>query len=67
MTVMTMVADDDDNKVDGDSGMGNDDGAGTTVDGNDDCDNCDDNYEGNSAMGDGAKGYVYDDDGDGGR
>jgi len=63
----TMVADDDDNKFDGDGVTGDDDGAGVTGDDNNNDDNGDDNDNGNGAMGDGATGYDYDDDGDGRR
>ena len=61
----TMAADDNDNKVDGDGAMGDDDGAGTTGDDNDNDDIGDDNDDGDGAMGDGAMGFDYDNDGDG--
>ena len=63
--MVTTMATDDDNKVDGDGATGDDDGAGATGDDNDNNDDGNDNDNGDGAMGDGVMGYDYDDDGDG--
>jgi hypothetical protein len=63
--VTTMVADDDDNKVDGDGAMCDNDGVCATVEDNEDDDYGNDDDDGDGAMGDGTMGYDYDDDGDG--
>ena len=58
MMATTMAVDDNDNKVDGNSAMGNDDGDGATGDEVD---------KDGDAMGVGATGYNDDYDGNGGR
>ena len=65
MTMATkMVAEDDNNKVDDDGAMGDYDGAGATGDNNDDNNDGNDDDDGDGAMGDGATGYDYNNDGD---
>ncbi len=68
--VMTMVADDGDNDIDGNSATGNkvnDDGNGATGDDNDNdvSNNNDNDGDGNGAMGSGATGYHDNNGGDG--
>ena len=61
---MTMAADDNDNKVDGDDATGEYDGASVMGDDNDDDDDGDDDDVGNGTMGNGAMGCDYDNDDD---